>query len=70
LLHGGVFSGAGAAFLGGVGFGGTMIYAARSAVKELREDAPDRNEDMAFAALLGAELQASDMRQQKLGPLC
>jgi hypothetical protein len=52
LLHGGAFSSVSEALLDGAGFGGTMIYAARGAVKDLREGAPELKREMAFAALV------------------
>jgi hypothetical protein len=42
-----------------VGFGGTMIYAARNAVKDLREGGPDLQRDMAFAALIAQPRESS-----------
>jgi hypothetical protein len=51
LLHGGIALTPTAA-LGAIGFGGTMLYAARNAVKDYREGAPELKKDMAFAALL------------------
>jgi len=53
LLHGGVFSTASEAALGIGGFGGSVIYAARGAVKDLREGAPELEKEMAFAAWVG-----------------